>query len=85
MLGNPAQEGIIPRVLRDIFFQLNILYNNNLDNNYQIEMSIVELYNNYFHNLLISATTDDFDNQSMENKVQLPKFEGHNIEEVTFN
>ena len=57
MLGNPKNPGILPCVLKDIFDNLNKLKNENLNINYKVYCSYIEIYNENIHDLLTDASS----------------------------
>ena len=57
MLGNPKNPGILPCVLKDIFDNLNKLKKENLNINYKVYCSYIEIYNENIHDLLTDASS----------------------------
>ena len=57
MLGNPKNPGILPCVLKDIFDNLNKLTKENINMNYKVYCSYIEIYNENIHDLLTDASS----------------------------
>ena len=57
MLDNPKNPGILPCVLKDTFNNLNKLTKENLNINYKVYCSYIEIYNENIHNLLTDASS----------------------------
>ena len=57
MLDNPKNPGILPCVLKDTFNNLNKLTKENLNINYKVYCSYIEIYNENIHDLLTDASS----------------------------